>query len=248
MNKLSVVMPAYNEGKNIYNNLKKTVNIISEFCEDFEILAVNDGSKDNTESEINRAALEDAHIQMISYSPNGGKGKAIKTGVSVASGKYIAFLDSDLDLSPLHLKAFIEKMDETGAAAVIGSKLHKDSQLEYPLKRRIMSYGYYMMLVLLFRLPIKDTQTGVKLFQADVIKPIIENIQSSGFAYDIEILATVYHNGGRIVEMPIKLVFQRGDTWGRIKFRDIIEVAKDTWRVYCKINRKRHIKETGEGV
>ena len=95
--KLSIVMPAYNEGKKIYNNLLKTVEIVGGFHKNFEIVAVNDGSVDNTEKEIKRAEEADRHIIAVSYTPNGGKGKAIKEGVLKATGDYIAFLDSDLD-------------------------------------------------------------------------------------------------------------------------------------------------------
>ena len=143
--KLSVVMPAYNEGENIYLNLLKTVEIVSGFHSNFEIIAVNDGSRDNTSDEILRAAEEDARIISVSYTPNGGKGKAIKEGVMKASGDYIAFLDSDLDLSPVHIKAFLDKMDKSSVEAVIGSKLHKDSKVNYPKRRKIMSVGYYVI-------------------------------------------------------------------------------------------------------
>lgn len=232
-------MPAYNEGKNIYQNLLKTVEIVCGFHNNFEIIAVNDGSKDNTSEEILRAASADARIIAVSYTPNGGKGKAIKEGVMRATGDYIAFLDSDLDLSPMHIKAFLEKMGETDVEAVIGSKLHKDSKVNYPKRRKIMSVGYYLILVILFHLPVKDTQTGVKLFKADCLKPIIERVQSTGYAYDIEILANVSKKGGKIAEMPIELEFQRENRWGRIRFKDIWKVVKDTMMVFKSVHRKR---------
>lgn len=237
--KLSIVMPAYNEGKKIYNNLLKTVEIVGGFHKNFEIVAVNDGSVDNTEKEIKRAGEADKHIIAVNYTPNGGKGKAIKEGVLKATGEYIAFLDSDLDLSPNHLDLFLSKMEETGAEAVIGSKLHKDSQVNYPKRRKIMSVGYYVILVILFHLPVKDTQTGVKLFRGDVLRKIIPRVQSTGYAYDIEILANVSRMGGKIEEMPIVLKFQRENHWGRIRMIDVWQVAKDTMKVFRSVHRKR---------
>lgn len=236
--KLSIVMPAYNEGENIYSNLLKTVEIVDEFHKNYEIVAVNDGSSDNTGTEIERASEADPHIITVSYTPNGGKGKAIKEGVLNATGDYIAFLDSDLDLSPVHLKDFLEKMEETGVEAVIGSKLHKDSEVDYPKRRKIMSVGYYIILLILFNLPVKDTQTGIKLFNADCLGKIISRIQSTGFAYDIEILANVSRSGGKIAEMPIVLKFQRENHWGRIRINDILQVAGDTLRVFKAVHRK----------
>lgn len=234
--KLSIVMPAYNEGKNIYNNLLETIKVIGSFHKNFEIIAVNDGSSDNTEQEIKRAEEADLHITSISYFPNRGKGMAIKEGVRKSQGEYIVFLDSDLDISPIHIKSFLEKMEETRVEAVIGSKLHKDSKVNYPKRRKIMSVGYYLVLLLLFRLPVKDTQTGIKLFRADCLKSIIEKIQSLGYTYDIEILANISKMNGKIIEMPIVLIFQRENHWGRIKIRDILAVIKDTYMVYKSVS------------
>ena len=245
---LSIIMPAYNEGAYIYSNLMKTVKTVSGFHRNFEIIAVNDGSEDHTEEEIKRAIKQDHRIVLASYKPNGGKGKAVKEGVLRARGQYIAFLDADLDLSPAHLEAFLKKMDRLDTQAVIGSKLHKDSKVNYPKRRKVMSIGYYFVLMYLFRLPVKDTQTGIKLFQADCLKKIIADVQSTGFAYDIEILAKISRNGGRIAEMPVVLNFQRENHWGRIRIRDIWLVVKDTMALYASMKRKRFIlneKTTG---
>lgn len=245
---LSIIMPAYNEGESIYSNLIKTVQTVSGFHRNFEIIAVNDGSEDHTEEEIKRAAKQDARIVLVSYMPNGGKGKAVKEGVLRAKGQYIAFLDADLDLSPVHLKEFLKKMDKLDTEAVIGSKLHKDSKVNYPKRRKIMSIGYYLILMFLFHLPVKDTQTGIKLFRADCLKKIIGEVHSTGFAYDIEILAKISQNGGRIAEMPIVLEFQRENHWGRIRFKDIWLVIRDTLGLYASMRRKRYIlneKTTG---
>lgn len=162
---LSVVMPAYNEGTHITDNLLETSRVLSGFVKRYEIIAVDDGSADNTAECIHRAEMQDTHIRGISYQPNGGKGHAIRTGIAAAEGRYIAFLDSDLELPPILLKRFLKDMKEQNADIVIGSKLHPESKLHYPMLRRIMSYGYYLMLKMMFHLNTHDTQTGIKLFK-----------------------------------------------------------------------------------
>ncbi len=149
---LSVIMPAYKEEQCIYQNLLTTCTSIEEFCPDYEIIVVNDGSPDNTFQESMRARAVNPHIKVATYQINRGKGGAIKEGISRASGEYIAFLDADLDLSPTHLNTFLQELLNEDADIVIGSKMHPDSQLEYPLKRKIMSYGYYILLRILFHL------------------------------------------------------------------------------------------------
>ncbi len=242
----SIVMPAYNEGAHIYENLLKTNEIVSSFCNDFEIVCVNDGSKDNTEAEIKRASEECPNIRMISYTPNGGKGHAIKTGVLAAKGDRIGFLDSDLDLSPDHFKDFLEHMDQEKADVVIGSKMHKESQLEYPFIRKFVSFGYYVMLRVLFHLKVHDTQTGVKVYRGDLLKSIVPDVITKGFAYDIELLAVANEMGAKIIERPIRLVFTREGGFSRIRFKDIWLVFKDTFKIKKKVRRIRKERRKAE--
>ena len=235
---LSVVMPAYNEGQHIYDNLVETDKILSTFVRRYEIIAVNDGSKDNTWDEIKKAASKLASVSDYGYSDNHGKGYAICHGIENASGRYIAFLDSDLELSPKMLKNFLKIMKEQDVDIVIGSKLHRDSKLDYPLIRKIMSYGYYLMLKVLFRLNVHDTQTGIKLFKAEVIKPIAENLSISGYAFDIEILVAAHKQGYVISEAPIVLNYSRDESANgrRIQIKDIWKVFTDTVAIKKKYN------------
>ncbi|MBQ8913903.1 MAG: glycosyltransferase family 2 protein [Lachnospiraceae bacterium] len=229
---LCVVMPAYNEAMHIRENLLKASQIISGFVHNYRIIVVNDGSSDNTLEEIISASNADSKISYISYKPNQGKGKAITNGVLYANSEYLAFLDSDLELNPSMLKSFLKAMKDNNADIVIGSKLHKDSKLEYPLTRRIMSIGYYIVLKILFRLEIKDTQTGIKLFRTPVIKSLTSDMITDGYAYDIEILAKANKAGCKIIEMPIELKFKRErKEKSRISFKTSFKVFKDTIKI-----------------
>ncbi|MBO7565079.1 MAG: glycosyltransferase family 2 protein [Clostridiales bacterium] len=236
---LSVVMPAYNEGEHIYQNLLETDRIISGFCDSFEIVCVNDGSADNTLSEMERAAGQCPRIHIVSYTPNGGKGHAIKSGVLAAEGDKIAFLDSDLDLSPDHFEDFLRHMESEKADVVIGSKMHKESKLDYPPMRKFISFGYYVMLRVLFHLKVHDTQTGIKLYRGDLLKKIVPDVITKGFAYDIELLAVANEMGAKIIERPIRLVFTREAGFSRIRFKDIWQVFKDTFKIKKKVRRIR---------
>ena len=143
----------------------------------------------NTKKEIQRAVAKDRRVKLLSSDKNIGKWNSIISGVSQASGKYIAFVDADLELNPAQLEGYLKKMIDENKDVVIGCKFHKDSNLEYPLKRKIISMGYYIMLLVLFHLNVKDTQTGLKVFKMEALKPVAHLIRTSGFAYDIHHLS-----------------------------------------------------------
>ena len=249
--KLSIVMPAYNEEALIYNSIMQTLSIVEQFAPDMEIIAVNDGSKDKTKQEIERAIRDDAkqphpvvpgmrvsgtRIKLVTSNKNRGKGNAIISGISQAEGDYIAFVDADLELNPAQL----------GSDVVIGCKFHKDSELHYPFVRKVISLGYYMMLLVLFHLNVRDTQTGLKVFKAEAVKPVAHLVRTSGFAYDIELLVAVHRRGFKIEQMPVKVVYVRDKNTRRIGMSDIVKAFRDTWAIFYRVYFKHYYDEPSE--
>ena len=235
MVKLTIVMPCYNEGTRIYKNLIETAIQVEKFCDNFRILAVNDGSGDETESEIKRACQQDKRIGIITYPDNKGKGYAVRRGMLAAKSEYVAFLDADLELPPHMLEGFLKKAegmsegDENRYDIVIGSKLHKDSQVEYPFVRKVLSAGYFTFIKILFGLKVKDTQTGIKLFRTEKIQPVLNLMKSGGFTFDIEMLAIANKMGLTITEMPVIVNFSRNKSdKSKISIKSIFVMARDT--------------------
>ena len=104
--------------------------------------------------------------------------------------------------------------------------------------RKSMSYGYYLMLKMMFHLNTHDTQTGIKLFKKEVIKPIVSQRQAEGYAFDIEILAMAAKDGRKICEAPIELNYSRDDSRGgrRIGLKDVVKVFNET----VEVKRRMH--------
>ena len=126
-------------------------------------------------------------------------------------------------------------MQRENADVVIGSKMHPESKVDYPAIRRVYSWGYYILLLLLFRLNVRDTQTGLKLFKAEVIKPVMRQILVKRFAFDIEVLAIINARGYKIISAPIEVVFHRV-SFGRIGFRDIRNMFIDTLAIFYRLH------------
>lgn len=237
---LSIIMPAYNEEKLIYHSIMTTLDVVQQFTEKLELIVVNDGSIDHTKDEILRAKAKDKRVKMVSSKKNHGKGRAIISGLTEAFGEYIAFLDADLELFPDQLEGYLDVMKADNYDVVIGCKFHKDSQLQYPLKRKIMSIGYYLMLRTLFHLHVKDTQTGIKLFKASALKPVAHLIRTSGFAYDVELLVALNRRGCTIKQMPVHVVYIRKKDAKRIGVKDILNAFKDTWLIFGRTYIKHY--------
>lgn len=232
--KLSVVMPAYNEAVHIVKNLLETVQTLSDAGYDFEVIVVDDGSPDKTYLEA--AKVLSSHpelIRVVRYDVNQGKGNALMTGSYYARGDVVVFLDADMDLHPVQLPAFLERLDAQQADVVIGSKRHPESKVNYPFHRRIYSFGYYTMIRLMFGLPIRDTQTGFKVFKREVLQRVFPRILAKRFAFDIEVLANAHRLGYRIVDAPVTLRFQRA--FGRIALRDIRNIIIDTFAIFYRM-------------
>ena len=157
--KLSVVMPVYNQEEFIYRNLLEALKTFRRYGKNFEIVAVNDGSTDKTLDEMK--LIKDSRLKVVSYEENKGKGYALKHGFSFVKGNVSTFMDADLDIHPKNLIGFFKYLEE--ADMVIGSKRHKLSKVNYPVHRRFLSFFYHLFVNTLFKLNVKDTQSGLKL-------------------------------------------------------------------------------------
>ena len=138
-----------------------------------------------------------------------------------------------MDLHPSQFPTLLAIMRLTEAGVVIGSKMHPNSRVNYPLQRKIISNVYYLLIRFLFDLPCHDTQTGLKLFKSRVLRRISPLMTVKKFAFDLEVLALINRLGIRIAEAPIVLSPQR--RYGRIGIAAIIATFWDTLAVFFRM-------------
>lgn len=195
--KLSVIVPVYKAEKFIRKNLEKMKESISKHFKNYEIIAVIDGEVDRSLEEAKKVP----GITVISYKRNMGKGYALKYGFQYSTGKYVTFVDCDMDLDPKQLKNFIPYTST--ADIIIGSKRHPFSKLEYPLIRRILSNGFRLYSWVILGVKLRDTQSGLKLMRREVLDVIVPLILVKRYAFDVELCFLAQEHGFRIVEAPI---------------------------------------------
>lgn len=244
---ISVIMPAFNESLFIADNLREVVSTFARFGPRFEVILVDDGSPDNTyraASEVIREHPET--VRIVRYDKNKGKGNALTAGCAFARGSHVVFLDADMDLHPSQLPRFFEIMQESNSDAVIGSKRHPDSQVRYPLIRKIYSAVYYTMVRILFGLQLRDTQTGLKLFTRELLSNVLPRVLSKQFAFDIEVLTIAHRLGYKIVDAPVVLDFSRPR--GRIGFQHIQRIFTDTLAIYYRLRIRKYYDEIHQSI
>lgn len=237
--KVSVVMPAFNESEHILANLREVVKTLTECQFDFEVILVDDGSSDNTYLHAARVLTDHPElVRIVRYDRNRGKGNALIAGTKYAKGDYVVFLDADMDLHPSQLPRFFEIMKATGADAVIGSKRHPESHVNYPLIRQIYSFVYYAMVRVMFGLPLRDTQTGLKLFKAALLQDVFPRTLAKRFAFDIELLSVAHHFHYRLADAPVTLHYQR--MYNRVQMRHVWNIFVDTLAIFYRMRILRY--------
>jgi glycosyltransferase involved in cell wall biosynthesis len=231
---LSVVMPLYNEGPRISANVDQTMSVL-RMLGPFEMILVNDGSSDNSGEEIGRLSKKYPDEVFVLELSRSGKGEALRRGAQVARGEFVVFIDADLDLPPEQILFFVAIQRVKKADAVIGSKMHPDSTIDYPLIRRIYSLGYFWLVKLLFGLPVRDTQTGLKLVRRDLLLRALEKTESRGFTLDLELLVRLVQLGAVMVEAPV--VVQHSMKFGGIGLPVVWQIFRDTWQTWRRVRR-----------
>src|SRR5215210_4441788 len=167
---VSVVVPVLNGEGFIRRNLEIVARELDAAGLEYEIVVVSDGSVDDTIREA--SAVDASNVRVFHYDRNLGKGHAVRTGLAAAKGSYVGFIDADLDLHPAALPRFLEAMRERDLDAVIGSKRHPRSEVSYSRRRRFSSFLYQQLVWLLFRLDVRDTQVGIKLFRRELVDAV----------------------------------------------------------------------------
>jgi glycosyltransferase involved in cell wall biosynthesis len=236
---LSILMPAYNEAQSIAENVCETVETMRGLGIDFEIVVVDDGSLDGTHTAaIDALRAWPECVRIVRCRRNEGKGNALICGTAYSKGEYVAFLDADMDLHPEQLESFFTIMKSSGADVVIGSKFHPLSKVDYPRLRRVYSFFYFMLVRSLFGLPVRDTQTGIKLFKREVLERVLPRVLVKRFAFDLELLANVHHFGYRIVEAPVVVNFNR--VCSRLRLPAVWNVFVDTLAIFYRMRILRY--------
>tara|TARA_Y100000590_G_scaffold467277_1_gene645652 strand:+ start:2634 stop:3335 length:702 start_codon:yes stop_codon:yes gene_type:complete len=221
---LTIIVPVFNEEKNIEIILKKIINLdFSSSSFDREIIVVNDGSNDNTKKIIQTFN----NIRIINQE-NLGKGRAVQNGIKLAKGDYILIQDGDLEYDPNDILKMCKEIKKNDKLAVYGSRykpLYLNIFPKFYKGQNITSYlaniFFMILFIILYKRFITDPLTGYKLYLKDFFMNNL--INSNGFEADHEITAKLIRQKYKIIEVPVSYNPRTKSEGKKINYLDAIK-------------------------
>lgn len=199
---ISVIIPVYNEEKRITPNIQKVLDFFNLSQWSFEIIFVDDGSRDNT-IQVLKKYENNENIKIISHDINQGKGASVKTGVLASKGDLILFSDADLSTPIEELNKLIKEIEENDI--VIGSRaINRDLLIKkQPIYRVLIGFFARNLIRFVLGLNYKDTQCGFKLFKKNVAMVLFNKMKTKRWSFDYELLFLAKKYNFKVKEVPV---------------------------------------------
>jgi len=243
---LSVIIPVFN-GPTIKKDLKAIKSYLDELNRPYEIICVVDGSsRPHDPTKANARSAKSKTIKVYTYSPNRGKGYAVRFGMARARGGTIAFIDAGNDLNASGIGMALEHLKWYNADIIIGSKRHKASKVSYPWQRKILSIIVQRVTRFFFNINVTDTQTGLKIFRREVLEKVLPRLAVKRWAFDLEILAVASRLGfKKIYESPVELNY---NPHSNIEASSILNFAIDYLAILYRAYILRYYNDSKEDI
>lgn len=200
----SVVIPAYNEAERLPAYLREVVAFFAGRGEPYEIIVVDDGSRDATAERVRELQAVHDRVRLIVLPKNFGKGYAVRVGMVNACGAFRLFADADGATPIVEVKRLLPLL-QTGADVAIGSRVLVDPEVSVRAKRhRVWAGRVFNWLVARMGLRrIADSQCGFKCFRGPAAEDLFRSLTTDGFGFDVELLLLAQRRGYAIAEVPI---------------------------------------------
>jgi len=218
--KLSIIVPVYDEEKTIIRTLKRIKETRDDRVE-YEIIVINDGSKDNTLEQLQ--SNNNLYHHLIDSKQNFGKGHAVKRGLEIATGEFVIFQDGDAEYDPADWSKFIDIIQNFGADIIIGSRLQYN---QYTRSHNILNKIGNHILTFVFNILYNTTFTDIYCCYLCFKKETLDfkKLQTNGFDQQAEILCKVVKKGEKFFEVPVNYNGRTSKEGKKIKFYHIFPV------------------------
>jgi len=239
---LSIIIPVYNEQHILQQTLMKLNSFVKKNKNKIEVIFVNDGSTDLSAKIIKRYIYENKlnkkkslFFKLITYSKNIGKGYAVKKGVLNSKYSWILICDSDFSTNPSEFHKWYNKnliLKNEINFAYFGSRNHKLSKIKASFLRVCLGMIFRLITYIFFKITLKDTQCGFKVFHKKYAKKLFRKIKSHRYTFDIELILLLNKSKINIKELPIKWIHKPGSKLNLFTdipnmFWDILKIKKN---------------------
>lgn len=190
-------MPAYNEAENIEGMLEDTVRAAEALSPDFEVVVVDDGSRDGTADAVRRYAASDPRVRLVQHEQNQGYGAAVYSGLTAARKDWVFFTDSDRQFILEEIALLLDCADENDL--VVGYRAPRRD----PALRLLYGWGWNFLVSFLFGYTVRDIDCAFKLMRRDVVETLAPLVHSRGATFSAEWMVMARRRGYRIAEVPV---------------------------------------------
>jgi len=192
----SLVLPAHNEAENIEPVVRLALDVLPTYFDDFEVIVVNDGSRDRTGQIVERLAQQDSRVRPVHHEKNRGYGGALTSGFAVSTGDHVMFMDADrqFDIADIErLYPFVPSHE-----IVAGFRMVRQDELH----RRVFAEIFNLIVRLLFGVHLRDIDCAFKIFDGDLIRSL--QLSSPGALINTEIQAKARRQGARLQQVGVR--------------------------------------------
>jgi glycosyltransferase involved in cell wall biosynthesis len=224
---VTVVLPAHNEEGNISTVVHQSLEVLPTVAETFEIIVVNDGSRDGTGDVADKLAADDQRVRVIHHARNLGYGCAWRSGIDASTNDWIFFMDSDRQFDIAEIAKLVAQIP--GNEIVAGYRIRRND----PFYRFVVGSWFNILVTLLFDVHLVDIDCGFKMFRSNVLKSMVLN--SPGALINTEIHAKANRAGARLAQVGInhypRPAGRQSGTRLKVMFSAVVEIFKLRWNL-----------------
>lgn len=228
------ILPTYQKEASLHALVERLLELFdSSSNREYRAHFILDGPDDHSESILK--SFCDPRISVLVLTKNVGKGFATRAAIPVLNGDVVVTMDADLDIDPSSALRGIERILEDSDqkyGCIYGSKFHPESEVQYPITRRLASKLFKAVVRLVFGTVIDDTQTGLKIFPTAVFAELGQICKEDRFMYDLEILVLIARKGLKLEPTPVKLSYQYDSS---IRLLNVIRMAVDLFLLASRL-------------
>jgi glycosyltransferase involved in cell wall biosynthesis len=229
---LSVFLPAHNEEGNIERVVEGFCTELPNVAENYEIIVVDDGSRDGTGAICDRMAARDPRIKAVHHPVNRGYGEAVISGINAAREPFVLLCDGDGQFDPADARLLTARIGDYDV--VLGCRGHRADHLI----RRLNGKAWTMLVRILFGLQVRDLDCGFKLFRRKLLEGM--ELHARGAMISTELMARLIGKGARICEVEVKHMPRLAGEQSGNSLKVVLRAFREMFVLYRELKRARH--------